>query len=101
MLKAQHPEVVTLVLTSFRDVSTLVGLINGAQVYRFLPKPLRKGPLSMSLQSALNHRQTLHAQPRLARRHAVQITPGEGDPRIASKVMSYLSRLRARSLGSS
>ncbi|MDT0497539.1 response regulator [Algiphilus sp. W345] len=101
MLKAQHPEVVTLVLTSFRDVSTLVGLINGAQVYRFLPKPLRKGPLSMSLQSALNHRQTLHAQPRLAQRHAVQITPGEGDPSIARKVMSYLSRLRARGLGSS
>lgn len=100
MLKAQHPEVVTLVLTSFRDVSTLVGLINGAQVFRFLPKPLRKGPLSMSLQSALNHRQTLQARPQLARRHAVQETRGDGDPRIASKVMNYLSRLRARRLGS-
>ena len=40
-LKAQHPEVVTLVLTPFQDIGILVGLINEGQVYRLLPKPIR------------------------------------------------------------
>lgn len=96
LLKAQHPEVVTLVLTSFRDVSTLVGLINEGQIYRFLPKPLRRGPLSMSLRSALHHHDTLSRRPQLAQRHRVDSAAGESDGRLAEKVVGYLSRLRLR-----
>lgn len=100
MLKAQHPEVVTLVLTPFQDVGVLVDLINQGQVYRFLPKPARKGPLSMSLASALKHHQRLAASPVLTRRHSVEPVKKVEDAGMAARVMGYLSRLRGRALPS-
>ncbi|MGH8445739.1 MAG: response regulator, partial [Solimonas sp.] len=63
MLKAERPEVVTIVLTPFADVSVFIGLINQGQVYRLLPKPLRRGAFSMSLASALRHHRLLRAAP--------------------------------------
>jgi serine/threonine-protein kinase len=96
MLKAQHPEVVTLILTPFRDVGMLVELINQGQVYRFLPKPARRGPLSMSLASALKHHQLLSASPVLRRRHAVEPVRSVEDGSVAAKLIRYLARLRGR-----
>lgn len=98
-LKAQHPEVVTIVLTPFQDIGTLVGLINEGQVYRLLPKPIRKGPLAMNLASALRHHRALKAAPKLAARHVVQpIKAPEEAASVAGRVMGFLSRLRGRAL---
>ena len=98
-LKSQHPEVVTIVLTPFQDIGILVGLINEGQVYRLLPKPIRKGPLAMNLASALKHHRALKAAPKLAARHLVQpvraVAPEEAS--VAGRVMGFLSRLRVRS----
>lgn len=97
-LKAQHPEVVTIVLTPFQDIGTLVGLINEGQVYRLLPKPIRKGPLAMNLASALRHHRALKAAPKLAARHHVQPVKAAEEIGVAGRVMGFLSRLRARTV---
>lgn len=96
LLKAQHPEVVTIVLTPFQDVTVFIGLINQGQVYRLLPKPLRRGPLSMSLASALRHHRTLKHAPSLTRVHAVESLRAPEDITVANRVTGMLSRIRTR-----
>lgn len=98
LLKAQHPEVVSIVLTPFQDVGTFVGLINQGQVYRLLPKPVRRGPLGMNIGSALRHHRMLRSAPRLRAAHQVEPLrqPEEQSSAIASRVRGLLSRMRGR-----
>lgn len=97
LLKAQHPEVVTIVLTPFQDTNVLIGLINEGQVYRFLPKPVRRGPLGMNVASALRQHRALRAAPALRRAHAVaRAAAASDDAGLADRVMGYLARLRRR-----
>lgn len=96
LLKAEHPEVVTIVLTPFQDTTLFVELINEGQVYRFLPKPLRRGPLGMNIASALRQHRALRTAPELRRAHAVQQGHSPEDPGLATRVLGYLARLRGR-----
>jgi len=96
MLKSQHPEVVTIVMTPFRDTAVLVGLINQGQVYRILPKPLRAGPLGMNIASALRQHRLLSASPVLRQRHAVEQISAPEEVSVANRMMSFLGRLRGR-----
>lgn len=99
MLKAEHPEVVTIVMTPFQDTTVLIGLINQGQVYRFLPKPIRRGPLGMNIASALRHHRVLKAAPKLRTVHAVEPVRHVDDHSVATRVMGFLGRLRNRGLG--
>ncbi len=96
-LKRQHPEIVSMVITPFQDAGTLIGLINEGQIYRLIPKPIRKGPLAMNLASALKqHRLLKAAPPATTQRYAVQPIRVAEEAGIASRVMGLLSRLRGR-----
>lgn len=94
MLKAERPEVVTIVLTPFADVSVFIGLINQGQVYRLLPKPLRRGAFSMSLASALRHHRVLRTTPALRGAHAVEQIRAPEEISVATRVMGFLGRMR-------
>lgn len=96
VLKAEHPEIVSIVLTPFQDTSVLIGLINQGQVYRFLPKPVRRGPLGMNIASALRHHSVLKSAPKLRAAHAVEKLRQPDELSLASRVMGVLSRMRAR-----
>ena len=96
-LKRQHPEVVSMVITPFQDAGTLIGLINEGQIYRLIPKPIRKGPLAMNLASALKQHRALMAAPKsFTQRFAVQDTKAVEEISLGSRVMGLLSRLRGR-----
>lgn len=103
LLKAQHPEVVTLVLTPFQDVSVFIGLINQGQVYRLLPKPVRRGPLGMNIASALRHHRALRDAPKLRAAYQVEKMrqPEEASGSVANRVMGLLSRIRGRGAAAS
>ncbi|GAC1635480.1 MAG: hypothetical protein NVS9B10_31330 [Nevskia sp.] len=96
LLKAQHPEVVTIVMTPFQDAGVLIGLINQGQVYRLLPKPLRRGPLGMNLSSAMRHHRALRRAPQLRERHAVETLRQPDELTVAARVRGFLGRLRGR-----
>lgn len=98
LLKAEHPDIVTVVLTPFQDVSVFIGLINQGQVYRLLPKPVRRGPLGMSLTSALRHHQALQQAPTLHAAHAVEPIRDAEESGVAGRLMGMLSRLRGRTV---
>ena len=86
-----------MVITPFNDAGTLIGLINEGQIYRLIPKPIRKGPLAMNLASALKQHRALKAAPKsFTQRYAVQEVRSAEELGIASRVMGVLSRLRGR-----
>lgn len=96
VLKAQHPELVSIVMTSFQDTGALVGLINQGQVYRFVPKPPRRGPLGLSLASAIRYHRQLRSSPALTAMHAVERIQQPEEAGLAGRLMGALSRLRRR-----
>jgi len=96
-LKRHHPEVVSMVITPFNDAGTLIGLINEGQIFRLIPKPIRKGPLAMNLASALKQHRLLKSAPKpLVERFAVQPARAADEVSLGSRVMGLLSRLRSR-----
>lgn len=95
-LKQQHPSLQTIVLTSFQDTHTLVELINHGQVFRFLPKPTRKGLLELSLKSALQRHLATRTQPRLQSRQRPAPSTRPEDATLSGRIAGYLARLRER-----
>ena len=96
LLKAQHPEVVTIVMTPFQDTGVLINLINQGQIYRLLPKPVRPGPLGMNIASALRHHRVLKSSPQQRERHVVEKIKQPEELSVASRVLGFLGRLRGR-----
>lgn len=95
-LKQEHPELLTIILTNFKDTARLVELINQAQVYRYLPKPVRRGLLGRSIESSIARYNALKAQPV---RLQTQIVDAPVDPiqkEESTKVAGFLAQLRAR-----
>jgi len=97
-LKREYPDMLTIILTSFKDTNRLVELINQAQVFRYLPKPLRKGLLTMSLQSAVARVETQRKRPVLVVAAAKVVERPREEQQVVetSRIADYLSRLRAR-----
>jgi DNA-binding NtrC family response regulator len=52
-LKQEHPMLLTIILSNFKDTTRLIELINQAQVFRYLPKPIRKGLLVRNIESSI------------------------------------------------
>ena len=98
-LKQQYPEIVTLVLTSFKDTQRLIELINQGQIYRFLPKPLSVGLLAKSLSAAIVHQRAIEESPVLAERHSVEPARETADRAVADRIRGFLDRIRRRRPG--
>jgi response regulator RpfG family c-di-GMP phosphodiesterase len=98
-LKQEYPELQTIVHTSFKDTLRVASLINQAQVYRYLPKPLRKGLLGKSLESTVERYRQLQAVPVL--RETVTVAKNENveEKAVSNRIADYLRRLRVKGLG--
>jgi len=95
-LKQEHPELLTIILTNFKDTSRLVELINQAQVFRYLPKPVRKGLLGRSIESSIARHRSLQAQPERLQTQVVEAPVDPIQKVETSKVSEFLAQLRAR-----
>ena len=100
-LKQEHPDLQTLVLTSFKDTNRVAQLINQAQVSRYLPKPLRKGLLGKSLESTIARYRAMQATPLLRETQRVEVSADVEEKAAGGRIAEYLRRLRARALGGS
>lgn len=72
LMKAKHPETVSVVFSDQNDAEVVMTLINQGQVYRFIPKPFKPGFIQIVLNSALKRHRELLDNPGLRRRFAVQ-----------------------------
>ncbi len=97
-LKQEHPELLTIILTCFKDTARLVELINQAQVFRYLPKPLRKGLLSKSIESSIARYRSLQQQPLRLASQVVEKPEAPAQQEAGSRIAEHLARLRAKAL---
>lgn len=93
-LKRHNPKVITLVLTSLRDTSMLVDLINHGQVHRYLPKPVKRGLITASVKAALTRHRAMQAVPELAKRHHVAETKKPESGHFAARLSRFIERIR-------
>ncbi len=100
-LKREYPDLLTIINTCFKDTQRVASLINQAQVYRYLPKPLRKGLLAKSLESTLARYKQLQDVPVLKEAIKLEQSTDVQENVVSSKIADYLSRLRAKGFGGS
>lgn len=98
-LKREYPDLLTIINTSFKDTQRVAGLINQAQVFRYLPKPLRKGLLAKSLESTLSRYKQLQDVPILKEAIKLEVTQDVQEKVVGNKIADYLARLRAKGFG--
>jgi DNA-binding NtrC family response regulator len=93
-LKESNPMVLTIVQTQLQDMETLRGLINHGQIYRFLPKPARRGLLEMSLDAASRRHVAMKAVPALSNRYQVQKNDAAPVAALSNRLQGFLDRMR-------
>jgi serine/threonine-protein kinase len=71
LLKARHPEILTILVSDYLDSETVIELINQTQVYRFLIKPLDVRQLRGHIEAALGQYRAYKQRPELALQHRV------------------------------
>ncbi|MDO8787752.1 MAG: response regulator [Sulfuritalea sp.] len=94
-LKHFHPQIVTIVLTSFQDTLALTNLINQGQIHRFIPKPVRRGMTSRSIRSGIERHNEIRMRPLLVNRHRVEAPIAEIQHGLFNRVRGMIQRLGA------
>lgn len=92
-LKRFNPATLALVVTAFKDSSSLIELINQAQIHRLLPKPLSRTLLERGLNHCLTHHRHLKQNPGLKERHTVEAMPNQDDTGL---ITGFVDKLRRR-----
>jgi serine/threonine-protein kinase len=92
LLKQERPEILAIVLTEASDSELVIELINQAQIFRFINKPVNEDLLRQHAQTALTRYQSFKQNPHLTRQHSVAVTGAEGvSQRILARVKSLKS----------
>ncbi|MBU1284657.1 MAG: response regulator [Gammaproteobacteria bacterium] len=95
-LAQAHPRLLSLVVTPFCDTQALLKLINEAQIFRYLPKPIRRGLFDKGLQAAAEQAQLWRAQPAQVVTRLAQQPREERDREKVGSLLGMLGRLRER-----
>lgn len=72
LLKGGRPEILAILVSDAPDSELAIELINQAQVYRLLSKPVSAGELRTHVDMALRRHATYRSNPVLARQHGVE-----------------------------
>ncbi len=99
LLKRENPQILTIVATSASDAELVIELINEAQIFRFLNRPvnvkLLKGHLNAALQRYLTYKQA----PDLVKAHTVQPAIAAPNSSIGQRIRDGIKALRGRWFG--
>ncbi len=96
LLKQDHPEILAILTTDASDSEVVIDLINQAQVFRFLSKPLNLKLLQQHVHAALARYQAFRKTPKLLKQHRVAAAR---EPEGGSSMLDQL-RERIRSVKS-
>ncbi len=95
LLKQEHPEIVTIAMTSSSDSEVVIELINQARIFRFLNKPVKLPTLQSHVEAAMAHYQKQKAQPGLLKQQRADVRAQVARPEEASVAGFILGSLRA------
>lgn len=95
-LAQAHPQLLSIIITPFQDTQVLLKLINQAQIFRYLPKPIRRGMYQRAITTALAQIEQWREQPApVVVRLPEEPRAAEEQSRVAG-LMGMLGRLRQR-----
>ncbi len=95
-LAQAHPRLLSLVLTPFCDTQALLKLINEAQIFRYLPKPIRRGLFEKGLNAAAEQALLWRAQPAQVVARVATVPREEREREKVGSLLGMLGRLRER-----
>jgi len=99
ILKQENPQILTIVVTGASDSELVIELINQAQIFRFLNKPVNVRLLKNHVLAALQRYLTYKEAPKLLEAHRVQT---RGDIRTSSlgrRILASIGSLRGKWFG--
>ena len=92
LLKSEHPEILTVVLTNASDSELVIELINHAQIFRFINKPVILKLLKQHTQAALTRYQSFKKNPQLTRQH--QVAESSVADNVAERLLTRIKSVR-------
>jgi len=92
LLKQERPEILAIVLTETADSELVIELINQAQIFRFISKPVNPDLLRQHAQAALTRYQLYKQNPHLTRQHQVA---AEGAAGVSQAILARVKSLRS------
>lgn len=95
-LAQAHPRLLSLVVTPFQDTQALLRLVNEAQIFRYLPKPIRRGLFEKGLKAAAEQALIWRAQPQQVVTRLAEVPRDEREQEKVGSLMGMLGRLRER-----
>ncbi len=96
LLKQENPQILTVVLTAASDSDLVIELINQAQIFRFLNKPVKVGLLKRHLHAALEQYVKYQKSPELLKLHRVKETGKVRETTAGKKILAGLMALPKR-----
>lgn len=96
LLKQDYPQILTIVLTAASDSDMVIELINQAQIFRFLNKPVKVKILKSHLQAALSQYIVLQKSPQLLKQYQVQESEQVRNSSVGKKILAGLLSLPSR-----
>jgi eukaryotic-like serine/threonine-protein kinase len=93
VLKHERPEILVIVLTESADSELVIELINQAQIFRFINKPVNLDMLKQHTQTALTRYQSFKQNPHLTRQH--QVAAAGAEVSVSSKILSRVKALKS------
>ncbi|MBI2294855.1 MAG: protein kinase [Betaproteobacteria bacterium] len=93
LLKQVHPEILAIALAKASDSEVVIELINEAQIFRFLNRPVDRDLLKQHAQAALTRYQAYKQTPQLLRQHQVA-QPHFADESVTQKMLERMRSLK-------
>jgi eukaryotic-like serine/threonine-protein kinase len=100
LLKVQHPEILSILVTEASDSELVIELINQAQIFRFLNKPINVRQMRGHVDAALAKYRSFKQRPELVRSHkvneSVQATTSLWGAKLLDRIRGLPDRLFSR-----
>lgn len=94
LLKQEYPQILSIVITKAKDAEMLIDLINQAQVFRILHKPINVATLTAQVHAALQRYLTYEQAPQLVKAHKVEAPEKVRSSSFAMNILKKLQSLR-------
>jgi len=99
LLKQENPQILTIVVTAASDSEHVIELINEAQIFRFLNKPVSVKLLKKHVHAALQRYLAYKQAPRLVEAHRVESAEDMRASSLGQHILEGIRTLRGRWLG--
>jgi DNA-binding NtrC family response regulator len=96
LLKQKYPQILSIIATNDKDAAQVIDLINQAQVFRILHKPINVTTLKAQVHAALQRYLTYEETPELVKAHKVDLPENVRMSNFAMNVFKNLQSLRGQ-----